>query len=339
MGGNKVDQRRSKKAGDKIYKPNPAGLLIASVVTIFVAEAIVMALLHVLEMPPTFAVGLIDAAMLSSIVIPTLYLMFFKPMRETILHLDKTEQIQKELEEIDKLKSDFISIASHELCTPVTTIVGYAEMLLDDGISAPQREYVNIILKKAETLERIIDDLTVVNRIEFGENLEIRKQNHDLLQTVKRVFNIYRARFPDKPMHLKLPDQPVFLAFDEIRISQVLDNLISNAVKYANDVHDRIDLSVIDEETQVRICLRDEGIGMTPSEVKQVYNKFFRAETEKSVVGGLGLGMAIVKNIVESHQGEIDIISQRKVGTTVTVTLPKAPDSGKAIFPDSKAAC
>jgi signal transduction histidine kinase len=84
-----------------------------------------------------------------------------------------------------------------------------------------------------------------------------------------------------------------------------------------------IDVSVVEEETQVLIHIRDEGIGMTSDEIRYIYNKFFRAQTDKSIVGGLGLGMAIVKNIVESHNGTIDIVSQRKVGTTVTVALPK----------------
>jgi signal transduction histidine kinase len=244
-------------------------------------------------------------------------------MRETILRLDNSKKAQKQLEEIDQLKSDFISIAAHEVCTPITTIMGYTEILLDDVTSKQQREYLEVILKKSQTLERIVEDLEIVNRLETGESLQVKLEEHDLLKTVKHVCDVYQLRFPDLPLNVDFPEGSLILSFDEIRISQVLDNLLSNAVKYSNDIHDVIDVSVVEEKTQVLICIRDEGIGMTSDEIRYIYNKFFRAQTDKSIVGGLGLGMAIVKNIVESHNGTIDIVSQRKVGTTVTVALPK----------------
>jgi len=309
---------------DIIFKPGPVRLFVASVIIIFVAEALVMFLLSFLDFPDAFSVGLIDAALLSLFVVPTLYFMLLKPMRETILRLDNSEKIQKQLEEIDQLKNDFISIASHEVCTPITAIMGYTEILLDDVESKQQKEYLEVILKKTQTLERIIGDLEVVNRLETGENMQVVKEEHDLLETVNHVCNVYQVRFPEKPIHLNLPEAPLVLSFDEIRISQVLDNLFSNAVKYSNDIHDVIDVTVSEEKTQVLIRIRDEGIGMSEEELKYIYNKFYRAQSDKSHVGGLGLGMAIVKNLIESHNGTIDVVSRRKVGTTVTVALPKA---------------
>ncbi len=310
-------------ANDSNITFKPVSLFVASVVIIFVAEALVMLLIYFLDLPTNSLVGLVDAALLSLFVVPTLYFTLLKPMRETILRLNHSEKAQKQLEEIDQLKSDFISIAAHEVCTPITTIMGYTEMLLDDVKSKQQREYLEVILKKTQTLERIVEDLEIVNRLETGESLQVTLEEHDLLRTVKHVCDVYQLRFPDLPLHVDLPEGSLILSFDEIRISQVLDNLLSNAVKYSNDIHDVIDVSVVEEKTQVLICIRDEGIGMTSDEIRYIYNKFFRAQTDKSIVGGLGLGMAIVKNIVESHNGTIDIISQRKVGTTVTVALPK----------------
>ncbi len=323
MQENQLDRRSPVNGSNKIFKLGPVSLFVASVAIIFVAEALVMLLIHFLNLPKKSLVGLIDAALLSLFVVPTLYFLFLKPMRETILRLDNSEKVQKQLEEIDQLKSDFISIAAHEVCTPITAIMGYTELLLDNVKSKQQKEYLEIILRKTQTLGRIIDDLGIVDRLEEGENLQIIQEEHDLLKTVKHVCDVYQLRFPDLPLHVDLPEGSLILSFDEIRISQVLDNLLSNAVKYSNDIHDVIDVSVVEEKTQVLICIRDEGIGMTSDEIRYIYNKFFRAQTDKSNVGGLGLGMAIVKNIVESHNGTIDIISQRKVGTTVTVALPK----------------
>lgn len=308
---------------DRLFKPTPITLFVASVAVIFVAEALVMMLIYFLGFPEHFFVGLIDAALLSLFVVPTLYFMLFKPMRETILKLDKSEAIQKQLEEIDQLKSDFISIASHELCTPITAIRGYTEILLDQIESEPHKEYLETIYHKTQSIERIVDDLGIAYHLEADEPLQVILGEYDLVATVNHVSKVYQMRFPEKPFHLDLPDESLVLMYDEIRISQVLDNLLSNAVKYSNSIHDQIEVSVVKQDTQVLIRVRDEGIGMSKDELTQVYNKFFRAQSEKSVVGGLGLGMAIVKNIIESHKGMIDIVSQRKVGTTVTVALPR----------------
>jgi signal transduction histidine kinase len=327
MQGNQSKLHRPDNGPRTISKPNPFGLFIASVAIIFVAETLVMLLLSFLDLPKDFSVAFVDAVLLSLLVVPALYLMLFKPMRETILKLDRSKEMQKRLEEIDQLKSDFISIAAHELCSPVTTIMGYTEMLLDHIDSEPQREYLNVIHRKALSIERIVNDLGIVDRLETGENLQIIPEENDLIETVNHVFNVYQMRFPDIPFHLDLPEQPLILLYDQIRIRQVLDNLLSNAVKYNGSIHDPIEVSVVDQESQVLILVRDEGIGMTKDELSQIYKKFFRAQTDKSVIGGLGLGMAIVKNIVESHNGTIDVVSQRKVGTTVTVALPKSAHS------------
>ena len=332
MQGNQSKLHRPDNSSRTIFKPNPVSLFVASTAIIFVAEALVMLLISFLELPDDFSAGLIDAILLSLIVAPTLYFMLFKPMRLTILKLEASEEIQKRLEEIDQLKSDFISIASHELCTPITTIMGYTEMLLDQVESEPQKEYLEVIHLKAQSIERIIGDLGIVDRLETGDSLQVIPEEHDLIKTVTHVLKVYQMRFPDIPFHLDLPEEPLILLYDEIRLRQVLDNLLSNAVKYTDSIHDMIEVSVVNQDSQVLILVKDEGIGMTKDELSHIYKKFFRAQNEKSLVGGLGLGMAIVKNIVESHNGTIDIVSQRKVGTTVTVTFPKSVNSHPKII-------
>ncbi len=319
-----MQENHSSNISGDIFRPKPLRMFVITIATIFIAEAMVMVILPGLGLQNIYVIALVDAVSLCVIVVPALYLFLFKPMRQSILSLDQSEKIQKQLEEIDQLKSDFISIAGHELCTPVSTISGYVDLLLA-GVSAEQQEkYLKVIQGRTVALERIIDDLQVVNHLEAGECLQIIKAENDLRKTVSHVASVYKTRFPDKPIQVVVPEQPLLMEYDEIRISQVLDNLLSNAVKYENEIHDEIAISVLDQGEQVIIQVRDEGIGMTPDELKQIYKKFFRAESEKSLVGGLGLGMAIVKNIVEGHDGTIDIISQRKVGTTVSVTLPKA---------------
>lgn len=309
------------------FKPSPVSLFIASVAIIFLAESLVMLIIYFLGLPESFLVGIVDATLLSLFVVPTLYFMLFKPMRVTILKLEKSEEIQNRLKEIDRLKSDFISIASHELCTPVTTIMGYTEMLRDQIESEPHKEYLEVIHRNTQSLGRLIDDLGIVDRLETGENLQVNPEENDLITTVKHMSEVYKMRFPEIRLHLELPKKTVALSYDEVRIRQVIDNLLSNAIKYTKGICDRIDVSVVDQDTQALIIIKDEGIGMTEEELSQIYKKFFRAQTGKSVVSGLGLGMAIVKNIIESHKGTIEIVSQRGVGTTVTVALPKTANS------------
>lgn len=307
----------------KVFKPHPFSLFTASIAIIFVAEALVMLLIYFLDVHDLVYIGLVDAALLSLIVAPTLYFMLLKPMRETIIRLDNSELIQKQLEDIDRLKSDLIMVASHELYTPVTIIMGYTEMLLDDLNSDSRKEFLEIIHNNTRRLERIIDDLKIVDRFEKGEKLPVNILKHDLRTTVSSVCDIFQKRFPDIPIQLDIPDEPLFLAYDEVRIKQVIDNLLSNAFKYSKGLEDVIELKVVDQETQVLISVTDHGIGMTEDEVKQIYNKFFRAQNEKSIAGGLGLGMAIVKNIIDSHSGTIDVVSKKNIGTTVTFALNK----------------
>ncbi|MFC1779919.1 sensor histidine kinase [Thermodesulfobacteriota bacterium] len=309
------------------FKPGPVSLLLTSVAIIFVAESLVMLLIYHLGLPESFFIGIVDATLLSLFVVPTLYFMLFKPMRVTILKLEKSEEIQNRLEELDMLKSDFISIATHELCTPVTTIMGYTEMLLDQIETEPHKKYLEVIHRKIQSIERLIDDLRIVDRLETGENLQVIPEENDLLTTVRHVSEVYQMHFPEIRLQLELPEEPLILLYDEVRIRQVVDNLLSNAAKYTNDICDRIDVTVVDQDSKALIIIKDEGIGMTEEELRQVYKKFFRAQTEKSAVSGLGLGMAIVKNIVESHKGTIDVVSQKGVGTTVTVALPKMANS------------
>jgi len=307
----------------EIFRPKPLLLFAVSLVVIFIAEAVVMIVLPLLHLENTFASALVDAILLSLVVVPLLYFLLFRPMHRSIQSLDQSEQIQQRLAEIDQLKSDFISIAAHELCHPVTTIANYTELILS-GVPAEQQErYLNVIMGRTEALERIIEDMRIVHHIEMGEDLKIDKVEKDLFRTMEDMVNDYRARLPDKPIHFSHPEGPVLLRYDEVRMYQVLDNLLSNAVKYDNDVHDPLDIVLRDNGDHVVIQVRDEGIGMTEEELKLVYKKFFRAKSEKAYVEGLGLGMTVVKKIIEGHGGTIDIISQKKVGTTVTVTLPK----------------
>jgi signal transduction histidine kinase len=325
--GNHSEHHQTVGNSNTAFNLGAVNLLIFTVVIIFVAEATVMMLLYLLDLPPNFSTGIIDATLLSLIVAPALYFTFLKPMRESFLKRDQSEESRRRLEEIDRMKSDFISVVTHELRTPVTAIMGYSEIIQNNVKPDRQKEFIEIILKKSEILDRLIDDLEVVNRLEFVKDLQLKQTKNDLLETVNQVCADYSQKLTDISIFLNVPEAPLPMTYDEVRISQVLDNLLSNAVKYSKGFQDTIEVSITDNQDHVVISVKDKGIGMTKDEVRDIYNMFYRAETKRDVVSGLGLGMAIVKNIVKNHNGSIDIISKKGVGTDVKVSLPKLAES------------
>ena len=323
MHGNRSGRNKEVSDRSTIFSLGPISLFLATVVIVFVAEATVMMLIYLLDLPQGFSTGIVDATLLSLLVAPSLYFTFLKPMRESCFKRDQSEESKRRLEEIEKMKSDFISVVTHELRTPVSTIMGYSEIALNNLKPDQHEEFLKVILNKSETLDRLIDDLEVVNRLEFVKDLQLKRTKNDLRETVSQVCDIHKHNNPDIPIVLNLPKAPQIMTYDEVRICQVLDNLLSNAVKYSSGHQDVIEVSIAENQDHIVISVKDNGVGMSKDEVRDIFNMFYRAETKKGVVGGLGLGMSIVKNIIKSHDGTIDVVSQRNAGTSVKVSLPK----------------
>jgi len=222
------------------------------------------------------------------------------------------------IRESDRMKSEFISTAAHELRTPLTSVIGFAELLmLQESFSVEERrEYLALITEKGRALEKIIDELLDLSRIEAG-----RLSFVHLGILVSSFVEQYRRMSPRHEFILELPSQEPELYFDLAKIGQVLENLLSNAVKYSPG-GGVIRVQVVIEQGVCRVAVRDEGIGMLPEQVERVFDKFYRADHSNTAVGGLGLGMAIAKHIVEAHKGRIWVDSLYGRGTTVTFTLP-----------------
>ncbi|BCR03427.1 hypothetical protein DESUT3_04960 [Desulfuromonas versatilis] len=226
--------------------------------------------------------------------------------------------------EITRLKSEFISIAAHELRTPLASVMGFAELLLVQGeaLDAEQRrEFQNYIFEKACVLEKIIDDLLDLSRIESGRPLQLEKAPCDLRRTIEGLVGQYRKESARHRFELQLAEGPAVLDLDQGKIVQVLENLLSNAVKYSpRGGSIQVTGAPLEHHYQVRIA--DQGVGMTPEQLERVFDKFYRADTSDTAVPGLGLGMSIVKVIIEDHGGDIRVESQPGLGTQVTFRLP-----------------
>ncbi len=225
--------------------------------------------------------------------------------------------------EIDQIKSEFISTAAHELRPPLASVMGYAELLLQLGhLPLPeQQEYLEKICEKAEVLAHIIDDLLDLSRIESGRLIALDRVPADLNELLRDVLEQYRQGSPGHTFRLQLLLEPVILAIDREKIHQVMENLLSNAVKYS-PAGGTITVRTALVGNCFEIAVADQGIGMTSDQVERIFDKFYRADTSNTAIGGLGLGMTIVRKIVAGHGGEISVTSEKGRGTTVVVALP-----------------
>lgn len=224
-----------------------------------------------------------------------------------------------------RMKTEFVSTTAHEFRTPLTSIQGYSELLLaNEGFSSEERrEFLSYIHESSVDLSRIVADLLDIARIEEGQGLSLNRFPTSVKETVAKVAPFLKTRAAGHRIEVRLEDEDVLLMVDKGKIAQVLENLISNALKYSPEGSL---VRIVGEKIPAgyRFCVSDEGIGMTPDQVARVFDKFFRADTSHAAAGGVGLGMSIVKYIVEAHGGTIAVQSEPGRGTSVSFTLPAA---------------
>ena len=228
--------------------------------------------------------------------------------------------------EVDQIKSEFLSTAAHELRTPMASILGFVELLLTQEFEqAEQREFLDIIHKNSRSVASILDELLDLARIESrrGKDFELTRLDlNDLTVQTARSFKCPEGRaLPE----VVVADQPQWLLGDAGKLRQVLLNVLSNAYKYSPNggpVRVEVDaFTVRGEIPQSRIRVTDRGIGMTPEQSGKVWDRFYRADTSGKVPG-TGLGMSIVKEIVELHRGSVAVHSALGQGTCITLCLP-----------------
>lgn len=224
--------------------------------------------------------------------------------------------------ELDRLKTEFVSMAAHELRTPLTTIRGFSELLLERSFSrAEQKKFLFYINQQAEHLTQIINDLLDISRIESGQGFVLSRSETAISLLVQEVITVFQEQESGHSYALQLQDTATTLDIDKDKIRQVLENILSNAVKYSPD-GGRILVEGNAAEHSYVLAISDKGIGMTPDQMAHIYDKFYRADNSDTAIGGTGLGMGIARYIIEAHEGAIDVQSQYGVGTTVSITLP-----------------
>jgi signal transduction histidine kinase len=228
----------------------------------------------------------------------------------------------KQLVEIDTLKDEFVSSVSHELRTPLTSISGYVELLLEDEQSDLKRGYLTIVDRNAQRLLGLVADLLFTARLQDGR-LELDREEVDLSDIVTHAVESARPRAESSAIEFQLDIERIAPVLGEqVRLAQLLDNLVSNAVKFTPS-GGRVTVRLTEADGNARIEVSDTGIGIPDEERDKLFERFFRSQTAlERQIQGTGLGLYISKAIVEAHGGRIGVHSTEGMGTTFVVELP-----------------
>jgi signal transduction histidine kinase len=224
-----------------------------------------------------------------------------------------------------KMKSYFMSTVSHEFKSPLTSIRQMAEMLVRDRVPSPERKqkYYSTILQQSERLSHLIDNILDFTKMEEGHKI-FHFEKADIVPVVKDIVELFRELTVNSGFHINLaiPEKMPDIVFDKEAIEQVIYNLIDNACKYSNKSK-TIDVRLSLTDRNIIISIRDYGVGIRKEDQEKIFSRFYRAGEELTQsVKGSGIGLAIVKQIVEAHNGKVLVESDPGHGSTFSVKLP-----------------
>jgi len=234
---------------------------------------------------------------------------------------NELEAQNAQLRESERLKSDLVNTVSHELRTPLSGVLGFTKLLLSrDFDPETRRHYLGIVDAQARRLSDLLDDFLDVRRIEEGR-FERAKELVDMATLLKEEAQLYSQQSPKHEVEVEIEHPPLDVIGNPDRLRQVIGNLISNAIKYSPQ--GGVVAVIADRENgHVRVEVRDEGMGIPLSQQSKIFTKFFRGDAAASGITGTGLGLAVSRDIVESHGGRIGFRSAEGEGTTFFVELP-----------------
>lgn len=238
---------------------------------------------------------------------------------------------QAELEQLKRLETyrrEFIGNVSHELKTPIFNIQGYIHTLLDGGLDDPEInvDYLKRADKSVERMITIVEDLETITQLESGV-ITLDKTKFDLVDLIKEVIESVEKKAKDRDIKVKLekkPEKVLKVLGDKDRIRQVLTNLIMNSVKYGKK-GGKTEIQLFDTEEKIWIEISDDGIGIPEKHLPRIFERFYRIDKSRSrEAGGSGLGLSIVKHIIEAHEEQISVKSKEGEGTTFSFSIQKS---------------
>lgn len=230
-----------------------------------------------------------------------------------------------------RMKSEFVAHVAHELRTPLSSIRGYVELLVDGEVNdeATRKETYGVIQTATQRLGRMIDNMLNISRIESG-TVRINKEPVSLAMVVKEAADIVRPQAQDKGLTLIEELTPVVFRVhaDRDMLMEAIQNLLSNAVKYTQTGTVTVRMTPLEAERNIAVEVIDSGVGIPEADLPRMFEKFFRVEANKNVAKGTGLGLNLVKHIVESvHKGRITLTSEVGKGSTFKIVLPLMQDA------------
>jgi signal transduction histidine kinase len=237
------------------------------------------------------------------------------------------------LRELDRMKDEFVSLVSHELRTPLTSIRGYLELLTEEGgeLTDEQRRFLKVVDRNSQRLLELVGDLLLLAQIDAGK-FAIELDEVDLARLVAEAVEACRplaeARRID--VHVSVSSTPTLIG-DRARLAQVLDNLVSNSLKFTPE-GGRVDVRLGSEDGRAVLEVEDTGLGISAEEHARLFERFFRsARATEQAIPGTGLGLTITKAIIDRHEGRISFESEENVGTRVRVELPIGGPAGAQV--------
>jgi PAS domain S-box-containing protein len=248
--------------------------------------------------------------------------------RRSAMALDNA-MLYREAQEAVQVRDAFLSVASHELKTPLTSLLGFMDLLqrrVTPGTVIGEREQrrITVAAEQAHRLSKMVSSLLDLSRLQMGQ-LSIEREPVDLSALVQRIADEVEPTLPaSHQLDLQISSEPLLVIGDDLRLEQVIQNLLQNAVKYSPH-GGPISLRLDQHAGFGRIAVRDQGLGIPGEALSQIFTRFFRAENAASYqVNGMGVGLYVVQQIVELHGGQVSVESEEGQGSTFTVLLPLA---------------
>ena len=237
-------------------------------------------------------------------------------------------QDNTEMKRLDDMRKEFVANVSHELRTPLTTVKSYTETLLDGALDDRETavDFLEIINNEADRMSFLVRDLLQLSRFDNNQiELSYSRINVDGFISENVKSSRILAENKNESLIFEPMNKDVFILADRGRISQVINNIVTNAIKYSPE-GSTVKVWAEEEEKFVRICVEDNGIGISKEDLPRIFERFYRVDKARSrAMGGTGLGLAIAKEITELHGGKISVESELLKGTKMTVRLPKNP--------------
>lgn len=247
---------------------------------------------------------------------------------------DSLDYMAAEINSLNEYQKKFIANISHDFRSPLTSIKGYLEAMLDGTIPPEMQEkYLGIVISETERLTKLTNNLLTINNV-TDEGMILDISDFDIIATIKKTIETFQGTCEKKKIKFKLifPDKELMVSADMSKIQQVLYNLIDNAIKFSNS-DSSIIISVTEKGDKALISVKDFGIGIPRESISKIWERFYKTDVSRGKdKTGTGLGLSIVKEIITSHNEYIDVVSTEGVGTEFTFALPKAKGHAPSVW-------